>query len=175
MNTIDTTTLTNLEREIFGTNLINKLTIENLKKVLPQLEVYKGKKICLATGSKAKNFEIELLSYNDNNGQNLRTFVHFEFYGSIERVNLKQDVTIKVKNYDGGGYGVEYFKNDIQIGYMDNGILTEIEDLNQIVHSYQLDKVFCAKEVKETKEKIKQLKEEVSKLESNIYPFKNTY
>ena len=175
MNTIDTTTLTSLERAIYGTNLINRLTIQNLKKVLPQLEAYKGKKICLANGSKAKIFNIELLSYTDNNGQHLRTYIHFEFYGSVEKVSLFQDVTIKDKNFDGGGYGVTYFKKEINIGSMDNGVLTDVETLQQIVQSYQLVKEFSAKEVKETKEKIQQLKDEVSSLESLIYPFKNNY
>jgi len=175
MKTIDTTTLTSLERAAYGTNLINKLTIQNLRKVLPQLETYKGKKICLANGSKAKIFNIDLLSYSDNNGQHLRTYIHFEFFGSIERVSLKQDVTIKDKNYEGGGYGVTYFDRDIHIGTMVNGILTEVETLQQIEYSYQLGAEFCAKKVKETKEKIQQLKDEVSKLESSIYLFKNNY
>ena len=175
MKAINTTELTSLERAIFGTNLINRLTIQNLRKVLPQLEAYKGKKICLANGSKAKIFNIELLSYTDNNGQHLRTYIHFKFYGSVEKVSLFQDVTIKDKNYDGGGYSVTYFKNDIHIGSMSNGVLTDIETLQQIEQSYQLGKEFSAKEVKETKEKIQQLKDEVSNLESLIYPFKNNY
>ena len=175
MKAINTTELTSLERAIFGTNLINRLTIQNLRKVLPQLEAYKGKKICLANGSKAKIFNIELLSYTDNNGQHLRTYIYFEFYGSVEKVSLFQDVTIKNKNYDGGGYGVSYYKNEINIGSMSNGVLTDIETLQQIEQSYQLGKEFSAKEVKETKDRIKQLKDEVSNLESLIYPFKNNY
>lgn len=175
MKAIDTTELTSLERAIFGTNLINRLTIQNLRKVLPQLEAYKGKKICLANGSKAKIFNIDLLSYTDNNGQHLRTYIHFEFYGSVEKVSLKQDVTIKDKNYIGGGYGVIYFSKDINIGSMTNGVLTEVSTLYDIENNYQLGKEFSAKEVKETKDKIKQLKDEVSNLESLIYPFKNNY
>ena len=173
MKVVNTTELTSLERAIFGTNLINRLTIQNLKKVLPQLEAYKGKKICLASGSKSKIFNIDLLSYTDNNGQHLRTYIHFEFYGSVEKVTLFQDVTIKDKNYNGGGYGVSYYKNEINIGSMTNGVLTDIETLQQIEQSYQLGKEFSAKEVKETKEKIQQLRDEVSSLESQIYPFKN--
>ena len=175
MKTIDTTELSSLERAIYGTNLINKLTIQNLKKVLPQLETYKGKKICLANGSKAKIFNIDLLSYTDNNGQRLRTYIHFEFYGSVERVSLFQDVTIKDKNYNGGGYGVTYYKNEIDLGYLTNGVLTEITTLYDVELSYKLGKEFSAKEVKETKDRIKQLKDEVSSLESSIYPFKNNY
>ena len=175
MKAIDTTELTSLERAIFGVNLINRLTIQNLKKVLPQLEAYKGKKICLANGSKAKIFNIELLSYTDNNGQHLRTYIHFEFYGSVEKVSLFQDVTIKDKNFDGGGHGVTYFKKEINIGSMDNGVLTDVETLQQIEYSYGLGVEFCAKKVKETKDRIKQLKDEVSSLESSIYPFKNNY
>ena len=175
MKNIDTTTLTSLERAVYGTNLINELTFKNLKKVFPQLEAYKGKKICLASGSKAKIFNIDLLSYTDNNGQHLRTYIHFEFYGSVEKVYLFQDVTIKDKNYNGGGYGVQYHKQTVNIGTMQNGILTSIESIEQIIQSYQLGTIFCAKKVKEAKDKIEQLKSEVSKLESTIYQFKNTY
>ena len=175
MKAIDTTTLSSLERAIYGTNLINRLTIQNLKKVLPQLETYKGKKICLANGSKAKIFNIDLLSYTDNNGQHLRTYVKFETFCNVEKIILFQDVTIKDKNYNGGGYGVTYFKKEINIGSMDNGVLTEVETLQQIEHSYGLGVEFCAKKVRETKDRIKQLKDEVSSLESSIYPFKNNY
>ena len=175
MKAIDTTELTSLERAIYGTNLINKLTIQNLRKVLPQLETYKGKKICLANGSKAKIFNIDLLSYTDNNGQHLRTYIKFETFCNVEKIILFQDVTIKDKNYNGGGYGVTYFKKEINIGSMDNGVLTEVETLQQIEHSYGLGVEFCAKKVRETKDRIKQLKDEVSSLESSIYPFKNNY
>lgn len=175
MKVTDTTELTSLARAIFGTNLINRLTIQNLRKVLPQLEAYKGKKICLASGSKAKIFNIDLLSYTDNNGQHLRTYVKFETFCNVEKIILFQDVTIKDKNYNGGGYGVSYYKNEINIGSMTNGVLTDIETLQQIEQSYQLGIEFCAKKVKETKDKIEQLKNEVSKLESSIYQFKGNY
>lgn len=172
MKTTDTTTLTSLERSIYGTNLINKLTIQNLRKVLPQLETYKGKKICLANGSKAKIFDIELFSYSDKEaGQNLRTFIKFERNSVI----LFQDVTVKDKNYQGGGYGVSYYKNEIDLGYLTDGVLTEITTLYDIEQSYSLGAEFCAKKVKETKDKIEQLKSEISKLESSIYQFKGNY
>lgn len=94
---------------------------------------------------------------------------------SKDLVYLKQDIAIKDRNYEGGGYGVTYFKNDIHIGNVTNGVLTEILSLQQIEQSYSLCTEFCAKKVKETKEKIQQLKDEVSKLESSIYSFKNIY
>lgn len=175
MKTIDTTTLSSLERAIYGTNLINRLTIQNLKKVLPQLETYKGKKICLANGSKAKIFNIELLSYTDNNGQHLRTYVKFETFCNVEKIILFQDVTIKDKNYEGGGYGVSYYHNEIDLGYLTNGVLTEITTLYNVELSYKLGVEFCAKKVRETKNKIEQLKKEVSQLETSIYQFKNLY
>lgn len=175
MKNIDTTTFTSLERAVYGTNLINELTFKNLKKVLPQLETYINKKICLSKGDKAKSFSIELLEFSNSSGQHLRTYISFEFYGSIEKVVLNQDVTVKVKNYEGGGYGVQYHKQTVNIGTMQNGILTSIESIEQIIQSYQLGTIFCAKKVKEAKDKIEQLKSEVSKLESTIYQFKNTY
>jgi len=177
MKTIDTTALTSLERAVYGTNLINRLTIENLTKVLPQLETYKNKKVCLVSGTKAKSFNVELLSYTDNNGQELRTYIHFQSYGNAENVlvYLKQDVTVKDRNYEGGGYGVTYFKNDVLIGAVDNGVLKKVDSLQQIVQSYGLDVVFCAKEVKEAKDIIEQLKSEITGLERLICPFRNNY
>ena len=153
MKNIDTTTLTSLERAVYGTNLINELTFKNLKKVLPQLETYINKKICLSKGDKAKSFSIELLEFSNSSGQHLRTYISFEFYGSIEKVVLNQDVTVKVKNFEGGGYGVQYHKQTVNIGTMQNGILTSIESIEQIIQSYQLGTIFCAKKVKEAKDK----------------------
>jgi hypothetical protein len=171
MKAIDTIALTNLERAVYGTNLINRLTIENLTKVLPQLVTYKNKKICLINGARAKTFNVELLRYTDSNGQDLRTHIHFERNSAY----LKQDVTVKDRNYEGGGYGVTYFKTDVIIGSIDNGVLKTVDSLQQIVHSYCLDVQFCAKEVKQTKDRIEQLKTEAAGLESLIYPFKNNY
>jgi hypothetical protein len=169
---MNTTQMTSLERAVYGTNLINRLTIENLAKVLPQLAQYKSKKVCLVNGTNAKTFNVELLRYTDvNSGQNFRTYIHFERHS----VYLKQDVTVKDRDYEGGGYGVTYFKNDIHIGLVDNGILKEVYPLQQIVKSYGLNTVFCAKEVRTAKNKIEQLKKEVTALESSIYPFKNNY
>lgn len=178
MNTIITLTenLTSLERAVYGTNLINGLTIQNLRKVLPQLETYKSKKICLATGYKAKIFNISLLEFsNKEAGQHLRTFIKFEQFAGIEKIILFQDVTVKDKNYVGGGYGVSYYHNEIDLGYLTNGVLTEITTLYDIEQSYKLGAEFCAKKVKETKDKIEQLKKEVSNLETSIYQFKNIY
>jgi len=171
MKAIDTTVLTSLERAVYGTNLINRLTIDNLTKVLPQLETYKNKKVCLVDGTKAKNFNVELLRYTDGNGQELRTHISFERHS----VYLKQDVTVKDRNYEGGGYGVTYFKTDIVIGSVDNGVLKTVDSLQQIVKSYGLGVVFCAKEVKQTKDRIEQLKTEITGLERLIYLFKNNY
>jgi hypothetical protein len=175
MKAIDTTVMTNLERAVFGANLINKLSLENVTKVLPQLESYIDKKICLANGTRAKIFEVELLKFSNDLGQTLRTYITFDFFGSVERVNLHQDVTVKNKNYDGGGYGVDYFRQDVSIGFMQGGVLTKVESLEQIIFSYGFKVEFCAKKVKETKDKIEQLKTELQNLESTIYQFKNTY
>lgn len=169
---MDTTKLTSLERAVYGTNLINKLTIENVNKIIPQLQQFLNKKVELANGSNAKNFVIELHKFSNDNGQNLRSYLHFDYNG----LNLKNDVTVKVKNYEGGGYGVDYYKNEIKLATTDNnGVLISIENLEQIIFSYELSKVFDAKEVKETKDKIEQLKNELSKLERSIYQFKNIY
>ena len=167
-----TQNMTNLERTVYGVNLINKLTVENLNLVVPQLETYLNKKVCLVNGNYAKSFKIDFLKYSEKSeGQLLRTYIRFE--GTS--VYLFQDVTVKTADYPGGGYGVEYFKNTIHLGTLKDGILVNIENVEQLINSCSLLNVFCAKEVKQTKDKIKKKKKETSELESLIYQFKNTY
>lgn len=167
-----TENMTNLERAIYGTNLINKLTIDNLNLVLPQLQNYLNKKICLATGNGAKSFNINLLEYSDKEtGQSLRTFIKFERNNII----LFQDVTVKNKTYESGGYGVNYYENQIVLGSLIDGVLITIDSLEQLIQAYSLSNVFCPQKVKETKEKIKDLKEQISNLERTVYQFKNIY
>lgn len=126
----DTTQLNRLERNIYGTNLINKLTIKNLKKLLPQLEKHLNKKVFLTGGGKANGFKPEFLEYeNKLQGSNLRTY--FQLHGVI--LSLHNDVTIKNTSYEGGGHGVVYHKKTVMLGMVDNGVLTSLNDIQTII------------------------------------------
>lgn len=161
---METLKMNNLERSVYGQNLINKLTIENITLVLPQLQKFLNKKICLANGNKAKVFELDLLQY-----KGLRTYLHFTGY-NLDTLSLKQDVTIR-----SGECGVIHFDCEVNIGTLNNGILQTVLSLEQLIQSYSLDVIFCAKKVKETKDKIEQLENETRSLKTGIYKFVNTY
>ena len=169
---MDTTKLTSLERAVYGQNLINKLTVENVKKLAPQLETYLNKKIELSNGGKSKNFVITLHEFeNKEEGQHLRSFVSFEY----NTVWLNNDVTVKDKTYESGGYGVSYYKRNVIVGYLKDGILIEAKPVDEIIKVNRLLEVFDAKKVKSVKEKISKIKEELRDLEYSIHQFKDVY
>lgn len=163
-----------IERNVFAENELNKITIDQLKKVLPQLEQYKGKKIALADGSKAKIFKVDLLEYKDELNQiNLRTFVSFYNMHGYYQLVLKQDLIVPQKAFTGGeGYSVNYYNKDITIGIVRNGILETIADLNQTITDYRLDSIYTYAEVKELIEKQQQLEDEARKIGNIVNKFK---
>jgi hypothetical protein len=171
--TIDPTKLTPLERKCLGVNTINKLTIKNLKKVLPQLEKFIGKKIRLADGNRAAIFDIELLNvpYIPNLAQSFRTNLQFK----NSRLILFNDITLKNQDYEGGGCGVSYYANHITIANIDeNGILTAVDSLDSCVIGYQLEKVYNPKRVSKLmkdadtlNDKLREISRELSKITNN--------
>lgn len=158
--------MSSLERQIFGRNRINAYTIENVKKVLPQLTEFLNKKIELSDGGKAAKFKIQLLDvpFIAKIGQSFRTYLHFQ-YGELRLFN---DITIADRKYEGGGYGVSYYKQDVRLGKIEGGVLTEIYSDKNIIDSYGLNKVFNAKTIAEKKAELEKLKDKVRDLEHEI-------
>ena len=169
-----TLSLNTIELNVFAENEINKLSIDNLKKVLPQLEKYKGKKIYLANGSKAKIFDVEVLEYSDKENQiSLRTFISFYEMVGYTQLNIKQDLKVPNKTLNGGGYSVRYFKKDLTIGKVVNGVLESIVDLEQIITDYRLSTSYNYTEVKELIKKQEALEDEARKIGNIVNKFKN--
>jgi hypothetical protein len=167
MKTQDTTKLTSLERICYGNNKINALSIEALKKVLPQIQSFIGKKIKLVTNDKAKIFKIELLDvpYSSLDGASYRSYL--SFFGTS--LYLKHDVTVKDKNYEGGGHGVSYYKKELYIGKLnDEGILVSVDDIETVIKGYKLDVLFDSKVIEATKKKIEQLENEIRELKNQL-------
>lgn len=158
-----TTKMSTLERRVFGNNRINAYTIENLKKVLPQLTEHLNKKIEIAGGARSAKFIIELLDvpYIPEYGQIWRTYLSFE-HGELFLVN---DITLADKEYEGGGYGVSYYKNRVRIAKVENGILKEIYTLKNIIKSYDLKKVYDWKKVAAMKKELERLQDRAQNLE----------
>lgn len=168
-----TLSLNTIELNVFAENEINKVSIDNLKKVLPQLEKYKGKKIHLANGTRAKGFEVEVLEYSDKENQiNLRTFISFYNMVGYTQLNLRQDLIVPTKAHVGGGYSVSYFNKDLTIGRVVNGVLESIVDLEQIITDYRLSTSYKYTEVKELIKKQEALEEEARKIGNIVNKFK---
>jgi hypothetical protein len=120
---MDTTKLTSLERAVYGQNLINQLTVENVKKLVPQLETYLNKKIELSSGGKSKNFVITLHEFeNKERGQHLRSFVSFYLWYSKENIPY-----LICKNRDGGSSMQKLMYPEITTNYIKD-LLTNDKD-----------------------------------------------
>ena len=174
MKAQDTEKMTSLQRQIYGNNLIQDLALKNLSIVLPILEQFKGKKVALNDGSSSsklsKSIKFLNVEFNDIDCRSFRTRLSFSSNG----INLWQDVNIKQKSYDTGGYCCQYHKLELNIGTIDdNGVLTELNTLPQIISDYSLNKIDSSKEVSKTLGKISELKEELRKLESKVYKYRN--
>jgi hypothetical protein len=163
---MNTSNLTSQERKVYGTNLINTLSIEAVKKISPQLQPFLNKKVVTTKGDKTKAFNIELLTvpFVAESGQSYRSYLKFE-YG---RLTLFNDVTVKDKEYEGGGYGVSYYKKEIDLGYVTNGVLTEINTFDKVCLYEGLTLKYDAKEQTEIKRKIEQLETEINLLKSKL-------
>lgn len=162
---LKTTELSRIERNCYGFNRVNYYAKENLKIVLPQLTKFLGTKIKLSNGDKSSKFAPELLKIDfiPEIGQSLRTYLHFNYKG----LYLFTDITLKTQDYEGGGYGAAYYKTDLRIADINEiGLLTKIENYNNIISFYDLDNIFNPVEAKQAEVKIEQLKREADALKS---------
>lgn len=163
---MNTSTLTSQERKVYGTNLINDLSIKAVQKILPQLEQFLNKKVATVKNEKTKIFIIELLKvpFVSESGESYRSFLKFE----SSRLTLFNDVTVKDVEYISGGYGASYYKKEIDLGYITNGILTEINNFDKICSYEGLTLRYDAKEQTKIKREIEQLETEVRLLKARL-------
>jgi hypothetical protein len=162
---MDTTKMNRIERNVYGKNLINKLTIKALEKLLPQLEPLTNKKLFLADESSSKDLsKVEKFTYKKG-AENVR--MYFKKSGST-LFCLSIDVTVKVKNYDTGGYCVNYYKNDIILGNIEDNKLIELSSLDQLKHSYSLGKKLSYSKVKKLVEKRDKIRTDLRNLDFEL-------
>jgi hypothetical protein len=159
----DTTKLTSIGRKCYGTNKINFLTVEQLKNVFPQLGAYIGKKIKLTNGDKSKSFKVDLLQfpYTELDGGSYRVYLKF-VYGRLVLVN---DVTVKDKSYESGGYGCSYYKKEIDLAIInEDGILKEVFELDTTVSHTGLNILYDEARQIEISKEVELLEEQVRNL-----------
>ena len=165
--------LNHVELNIFAENLINSLTIDHLKKVLPQIEPFLNKKILLASGTKAKTFTIELLDYDDKPNQiRMRTFLSFNHMFGYSNLELKQSLIIPNKELNGGGYSVRYFDKDITLGVVKNGVLDELFTIDHITERNNLLEKYDYTEIKKLIAEQDELEEKARVIARKVNRFK---
>lgn len=157
---MDTTTMTPLERKIFGHNLIQDYTEAQIRHIYPQLEKLVGVKIWTLKGQSAK-FNVDLLDfpYIAESGSSYRRYFNNSGYSLV----LENDVTVKDRNYPGGGYGVSYYKHSVYLGTVKDGVLTELRPLSELL---QYLVKYDVKEQEELAVKISELETQIRALRS---------
>ena len=136
---MNTANITPIERKIFGQNLIHSYTKVQIEHIYPQLQKMVGTKIWNQKVS-SKKFQISPLHFPfmEASGSTYRKYFHNNGYSLV----LENDVTVKDKDYQGGGYGVSYFKHSVNLGTLKDGVLTDVrhlEDLVQYLFQYDLE------------------------------------
>jgi hypothetical protein len=147
----------NLELEVKGQNAINTLACEELHSLIPQLLPYVGKKIQTQSGKSAKFIYSHVV----------RTDVFKRCWLALSDCSmwLEIDTTVKDKEFASGGHSVEYFKRKIYLGELKDGVLQSVN--TNVIEDNKLNKVFDAKELRETIKEVKALEERARELRNN--------
>lgn len=127
---MNTAKMTELERKVYGTNLIADYTRMQVDHLYSQLEKLVGVKIWTQKGP-SKKFNIEYLDipFVPESGSSYRKYCHPLGYSLL----LKNDVTVKDRDYAGGGYGVSYYAHSVFLGALKDGVLTELRPKDEIL------------------------------------------
>ena len=156
-----------VERNCYGNNLINQLAIENISLAVPQLKELVGKEILMANGSYRKNIRDISRLKKESFRSHFKTNYHKKGYNSIW---LCQDVTVYCAEFT-----VNYYKQSICIGRCNDGILTEVFSIKDIISSYKLNKPYIYNDVLAKLEQLKELKNQVRVLESETSKIDKVY
>ena len=145
-----------LSTNIEGVNLINKLTIDELNHLIPQLKKYIGQKIMTLQG-KSKKFV-----YTHHIPTSVK---YFRCYLDISNYSiwLKCDTTLQT-----GEFSVTYYDTNVYIGKMKEGVLIEINEVSEIVKNWNLEGEIKESEVLEQIAQYKAAKEKMTNLEANF-------
>lgn len=163
---MDTTKLNSLERKVYGTNKINELSVLQIKHVLPQLQQFVGKKIRLSDESLSQKLKGSInfikFDYIPESGENYRVYL----YANKHSLYLYNDVTVKDTAYEGVGYGCSYYQNDMYIGRIEDGILTDLESEANLVLRYgkkydAISQANIQKQIAELESKARELKSQL--------------
>ncbi len=124
-----------------------------------------GVKISTLKGKSAK-FKIDFQPFTFIGSLGLSYRVHFDL--SDYSIWLVNDITLMDKKYESGGYGCSYYKQNIYLGDMKEGILTKLLSFEDIVKNSDLDKLADLDHVKELRENAKNLEAQISKIKSEL-------
>lgn len=153
-----------LSIQIEGQNELNSYAKKVLTEVLPELKKLIGQKILLADGNKSKKFIIPSHGSEDTKGENKHIGRQYWFDFGNPSTWIKVKICINGGSYgDNTAYCV-YFEKSIYIGETKLQAITKLEEYENIVKSYELDKVFYEDNMMALIAAYKETKEQANKL-----------
>lgn len=166
--TTDSANLSHLERKILGENMVLAHSLIQLENIFPQLDKLVGTKIVTANGSWAAKFKIELVEFEFYEPFNMSYRCYFDKVG--RSLWFHNDITIKDKNYEGGGCGVSYYKKSYFLGDTDGQVLESVKHFSESGYSFDL---YSIEEIKNLIEEKKKLAEKIDRIDSKLKAFKH--
>lgn len=156
------------ELNVYGKNEIKRVALAEVKNLLPQLMQYLGKRIDTQAGL-SKKF---ILNYAKPKPLPIGSgFASLQnCYVSVKYETLVLNITLCFNGgkYADNTYYCQYFERSIELGKVENFILTEVFKLENIISFYGLDYVIDLEEETKKIEQYKALMAEASKIKSTI-------
>jgi hypothetical protein len=169
---------TNLKLEIHGKNELNRIVLEQLIHIYPQLEKFIGKKINTLNGKSAK-FIIDFLNFNANvcklTDNDFASNQGCYFSISNYSICLNFKLCFNGGKYEDKTYYCQYFEKSIYLGEMDNTTLKNLTDFDNLTKDLTKVLDFDEEQAKlnkyhELKEKLETVRETI-KVDSEFYKY----
>jgi len=153
-----------LEKKIHAVNEVQRLSVLNFNHILPILKEFVGQKILLASGDKSAKFK-KALSFLDEQPKKFG-----EDYARLHRCMLdvgRYSIWLKIScSFKDNDTSCFYEEQEIYMGKMENGILTEIETGIPEFETYKIQDVKALMSLKkEYKDKLDAVKSKLRKFD----------
>lgn len=161
-----------LARYITGQNAVADYAKANLTNLLPQLHKYVGKKIFTTDGSKAKLFVVDMgklvptsSTLDGDKMHDAGSYLHYK-YGKLclhQRICIVGDFDKnKVNTY------CQYFDRDIELGKVENQVLTSVNNIDEVLKNYGFDKPIILQDEINKLAKLKTVMEQATAIKDTL-------
>jgi hypothetical protein len=134
-----------------GQNELNKEIKAMLKKLLPELKKFEGKKLTTQKGV-VTGFNRKVVQ---SKNKRFRCYLDFTQYSGWVKCDISKEI---------GDHTCTYFTKSIHLGDMNIDILEQVKDLKTIIDNCNLNKHFTAERIKKDVLNYEKAKEKANKL-----------